>query len=126
MITIYGIPNCDTCRKARKWLDQAGIEHRFHDFRKNGLSADQVAAWAGEIGLDVLVNRRGTTWRALSDDQKARLDGDDAAALLEENPTLLKRPVIDLGDRRLVGFGASVVSVLETLKPRGSACPTAS
>jgi arsenate reductase (glutaredoxin) len=114
MITLYGIPNCDTCRKARKWLDAAGIEHRFHDFRKDGLDAGPVADWSTELGLDKLVNRRGTTWRKLDDDQKARLDTDSTALLLE-NPTLLKRPVVDLGERRLVGFDAAVISALEAL-----------
>lgn len=114
MITLYGIPNCDTCRKARKWLDAAGIEHRFHDFREDGLEAGPLEAWSAELGLDKLVNRRGTTWRKLADDQKARLDT-EPTALLVENPTLLKRPVIDLGERRLVGFDASVTSVLEAL-----------
>ena len=114
MITLYGIPNCDTCRKARKWLNAAGIEHRFHDFRKDGLEAGAVAAWSVELGLDMLVNRRGTTWRKLADNQKARLDSEPTRLLLEI-PTLLKRPVIDLGDRRLVGFESSVISTLEAL-----------
>ena len=114
MITLYGIPNCDTCRKARKWLNAAGIGHRFHDFRKDGLEAGAVAAWSVELGLDMLVNRRGTTWRKLADNQKARLNTEPTQLLLE-TPTLLKRPVIDLGDRRLVGFEASVISALEAL-----------
>ena len=114
MITLYGIPNCDTCKKARKWLTERGIEHAFHDFRKDGLTRETVAAWTDELGLDVVVNRRGTTWRKLSDDKKARLES-EAPALLEENPTLLKRPVIDLGERRLVGFDAAVQSALEAL-----------
>ena len=116
MITLHGIPNCDTCRKARKWLDAAGVDHEFHDFRKDGLEAGAVAAWSAELGLDKLVNRRGTTWRNLTDDQKARLET-APTDLLVENPTLLKRPVIDLGDRRLVGFDASVTSALEATLP---------
>ena len=114
MITLYGIPNCDNCRKARKWLNAAGIEHRFRDFRKDGLDAGQIEAWSSELGLDKLVNRRGTTWRNLADDQKSRLDT-EATKLLVENPTLLKRPVIDLGERRLVGFDPTVNSILEAL-----------
>lgn len=114
MITLYGIPNCDTCKKARKWLTERGIEHAFHDFRKDGLTRETVAGWTAELGLDVVVNRRGTTWRKLSDDDKARLDG-APTDLLVENPTLLKRPVIDLGERRLVGFDAAVQSALEAL-----------
>jgi arsenate reductase len=114
MITLYGIPNCDTCRKARKWLDGKGIAHRFHDFRKDGLDTATVEAWAAELGLEVLVNRRGTTWRGLAEADKARLDS-APAALLTEAPTLLKRPVIDLGERRLVGFDAAVQAALEAL-----------
>lgn len=112
MITLYGIPNCDTCRKARKWLDGKGIAHAFHDFRKDGLTRETIEAWTAELGLEVLVNRRGTTWRKLSDDEKARLDS-APADLLVENPTLLKRPVIDLGERRLVGFDAAAQSALD-------------
>jgi arsenate reductase len=117
MISVYGIANCDTCRKARKWLEQTGIAHRFHDFRKDGLEAGSVGAWSDEIGLEKLVNRRGTTWRGLPDEQKIRLEAGDATALIVENPTLLKRPVIDLGDRRLVGFDAAVIAALQALKP---------
>lgn len=104
MITLYGIRNCDTCRKARKWLDGAGIAHRFHDFRADGLTPETVAGWIAELGGDVLVNRRGTTWRKLTESERGRATGDGAAALIAANPTLIKRPVFDLGDRRMVGF----------------------
>ncbi len=114
MITLYGIPNCDTCRKARKWLDGKGIAHRFHDFRKDGLDADLLAAWIEELGIETLVNRRGTTWRTLSDADKSRLDT-APLDLLTENPTLLKRPVIDLGERRRVGFDEAVQAALQTV-----------
>ncbi len=106
MITLYGIRNCDTCRKARKWLDNAGIAHRFHDFRADGLTPETVAGWIAELGGDVLLNRRGTTWRKLTESERGRgrATGDGAAALIAANPTLIKRPVFDLGDRRMVGF----------------------
>lgn len=112
MITVYGIPNCDTCRKARRWLDDRGADYRFHDFRKDGLERATVAAWLAELGADVLVNRRGTTWRQLPEQDRARLET-DAADLLVAHPTLIKRPVIDLGDRRQVGFAAAQIETLE-------------
>ena len=103
MLTVYGLKNCDTCRKAMKWLAAEGVEARLHDVRADGLMAETVAAWAGEVGLDVLLNRRGTTWRQLADADKNR-DEAGLIALMAEQPALIKRPVFDLGDRRLVGF----------------------
>lgn len=105
MLIVYGIRNCDTCRKARKWLDGQGIEHRFHDLRADGLPADSLAAWIAELGSQVLLNRRGTTWRNLPEDDKRAVDEAGAGRLMQRHPTLIKRPVFDLGDRRLVGFG---------------------
>ena len=106
MITVYGIRNCDTCRKALKWLEAGGIEHCFHDFRKNGLAEMQVAAWLEDVGAAVLLNKRGTTWRNLDAAQKeaAESDRDKLAALLLDQPTLIKRPVMDTGDRIFIGF----------------------
>ena len=104
MITIYGIKNCDTCAKARKWLTAEGIEHRFHDFRVDGLDQETVAGWAAELGWEVLLNRRGTTWRKLPDAEREDVDGNSAAKLMTDNPTLIKRPVFDLGPSRVVGF----------------------
>lgn len=103
-ITLYGIPNCDTVKKARTWLTERGIEHRFHDFRKDGLEQEQLESWMAELGRDVLINRRGTTWRKLSEADKDVENDADAVALLLANPAMIKRPVIDLGDVRLVGF----------------------
>ena len=88
MITVYGIKNCDTCRKALKWLDAEGIEHKFHDFRKDGLDQSTVSGWIDEIGIDT-------------------------AALLTENPTLMKRPIFDLGTKRLIGFKADAQEALK-------------
>ena len=105
MITIYGIKNCDTVKKARKWLEAEGIEHVFHDFRADGLEKEMLAEWVGELGRDVLINRRGTTWRKLGDAEKDIQSDAEAVALLLEHEAIIKRPVFDLGDRRLVGFG---------------------
>ena len=83
MITMYGIINCDTCRKALKWLQAEGIEHRFHDFRADGLEADDVVRWVGAVGWEVLLNRRGTTWRKLSEADKDGLDEAKATDLMQ-------------------------------------------
>ncbi len=104
MITIYGIRNCDTVKKALKWSEEEGIEHQFHDFRKTPLAPETISHWLGKIGRDVLINKRGTTYRKLDDEGKEQLEGEDAAALLAEQPTLMKRPIFDLGDRYVVGF----------------------
>ena len=107
MITVYGIKNCDTCRKALKWLEAGGIEHCFHDFRKDGLAETQVAAWLEDVGAAVLLNKRGTTWRDLPDAEKDSVDAGKAEALIVANPTLVKRPVFEGAGTLLVGFGAA-------------------
>jgi len=112
MITIYGLSNCDTCRKARAWLCEQGMEHRFHDFRKDGLDSNTVAGWLYQIGADVLVNRRGTTWRKLSEADRERAEGDGVVGLLITYPALIKRPVSVLDGRVTVGFGESQRSAL--------------
>lgn len=104
MITVYGIPNCDTVKKARVWLADNGFDFTFHDFRKDGLDAATLGSWLSELGRDVVINRRGTTWRKLSDEEKQIESDADAVKLLLANPAMIKRPVIDTGDKRLVGF----------------------
>lgn len=112
MIIVYGIPNCDTVKKARTWLADNGFDFTFHDFRKDGLDGATLEGWIAELGRDVVINRRGTTWRKLTEAEK-QVDSDaDAVALLLANPALIKRPVIDLGDRRLVGFKDDVKGAL--------------
>ncbi len=107
-LTVYGIRNCDTCRKALKWLEAEGIEHRFHDFRADGLDAGDLARWAEAAGWETLLNRRGTTWRKLPDADREGVDGAKATKLMEANPTLIKRPVFDRGGSDvLVGFSAA-------------------
>lgn len=113
MITVYGISNCDTCRKALKWLKERGVEHRFHDLRKDGLDRARVEKWLDAVGPEVLVNKRGTTWRKLDDATKDNLSAKTAPALLVENPTLIKRPVFELGDGYIVGFAKAHVAELE-------------
>ena len=106
MTTLYGIPNCDTIRKAKRWLQDNQVEFQFHDFRKDGLDKAQLQAWVEELGWEVLLNKRGTTWRKVSDEQKAKIDKDSAIELLLAEPAMIKRPVLDLGARRVVVFQA--------------------
>ena len=116
MITLYGIPNCDTVKRARKALDGADIAHEVHDFRKDGLDESQLAAWVDAVGLDTLVNRRGTTWRQLPANTQAAIDAGDLAPLIEQ-PSLIKRPVFELADTVIVGFAKKdAESILAHLK----------
>jgi arsenate reductase len=108
MPTLYGIPNCDTVKKARTALADKGYEVAFHDFRKYGLSAEQVKTWLAHVPMDKLVNKRGTSWRKLSDADKANEDETHLIALMVENPTLIKRPVIEHEGRVTVGFTKDV------------------
>ncbi len=105
MITLYGIPNCDTVKKARTWLTQQGLDFTFHDFKKQGIDETTLRTWIASIGLDKLVNRAGTTWRALDDADKAlAANPDSAIALLQAKPSLIKRPVLDNAGKLRVGF----------------------
>ena len=103
-ITLYGIPNCDTVKKARTWLDGAGVDYAFHDYKKAGIDEARLRGWCAELGWETLLNRAGTTFRKLPDADKAGLDADKAVALMLAQPSMIKRPVLDLGDRRVVGF----------------------
>lgn len=105
MITVYGIKQCDTCRKALKWLTEQGIEHGFHDFRVDGLSPDLVAKWLGSEFAATLVNRRSTTWRQLTESER-EASGAALVQLLLDNPTLIKRPVFV--DREIVAVGFKI------------------
>jgi len=107
MPTLYGIPNCDTVRKARRWLDEHGVAYAWHDLRADGLDAARVARWLAAVGDATLVNRRGRTWRALPENAREGLDTTALHALLVREPTLIKRPVVEDGDDVLVGFDAA-------------------
>ena len=102
--TLYGIPNCDTMKKARVWLDQHGVAHVFHDYKKAGIDRASLERWVNEHGWETVLNRAGTTFRKLPDADRANLDADKAVALMLAQPSVIKRPVLDLGDRRIVGF----------------------
>lgn len=102
---MYGIPNCDTVKKARTWLADNGIEFAFHDFKKQGLTQEIVQSWLHDLGWEVLVNRKGTTWRKLSDEQRAAVvDAASASALMLANPSVVKRPVLVGAGPASVGF----------------------
>jgi arsenate reductase len=104
MITLYGIKNCDTIKKARCWLDARRIPYRFHDYRIDGLAAGQVRAWVKELGWEALLNTRGTTWRQLPPTLKGGVTEARAVALMLKHPALIKRPLLDLGAVRVIGF----------------------
>ena len=107
MIHLYGIPNCDTVKKARAWLDTQGQATTFHDYKKEGADPEKIARWIAAAGLDVVVNRKGTTFRALSDADKAlAASADTAPALLAANPSVIKRPIVEHAGGLLVGFKA--------------------
>ncbi len=100
----YGIPNCDTVKKARKWLDGQGIDYVFHDYKKEGADPAKLEAWVAEKGWETILNRAGTTFRKLTEAEKADLDAGKAIALMVEQPSMIKRPVVEHGGALLVGF----------------------
>ena len=106
MITLYGIKNCDTVKKARRWLDDHSIDYRFHDFRVDGLDPGALQEWMTELGWEQLVNRRSTTWKQLSPEARESMDEASAQSAVLEQPTLIKRPLLDTGHQRFVGFSA--------------------
>lgn len=107
MTTLYGIKNCDTVKKARKWLDANGSDYTFHDFRVDGLSAEQVQSWVESLGWETLVNKRSTTWKQLDESTKAGLNNDSVIQIILDSPTLIKRPLLDIDGDISVGFKAT-------------------
>jgi arsenate reductase len=103
-ITIYGIKNCDTMKKARAWLDSHGVAYDFHDYKAEGITSEKLKRWCDELGWETLLNRAGTTFRKLPDDDKEGLTERKAIALMLAQPSMIKRPVLDLGGKLLVGF----------------------
>lgn len=105
MMKVYGIPNCGTVKKARAWLDARGLDYQFHDFKKEGVPEDRLLAWEAQLGWEKLLKKTGTTWRTLPEEAKAGLNRDKALALLRSQPNLIRRPIVELPDGRLVaGF----------------------
>ena len=114
-VTIYGIKNCDTMKKARAWLEARGVAYVFHDYKSEGISKAKLEAWAKEAGWEVLLNRAGTTFRALPDKDKEAITGKKAVALMAAQPSMIKRPVLEIGGKILVGFKPDVYDA--ALKP---------
>ena len=111
-LTVYGIANCDSCRKTRKFLSERGIEHAFHDLRKDGLEPRVLERWANELGWEALLNRRSLTWRQVPPAKREAMDHDRALALMLDEPTLVKRPVIESGACTTVGFSEARLAKL--------------
>jgi len=110
-ITIYGIKNCDTMKKARAWLDKHGIDYVFHDYKTAGIEHDRLEQWSRKVGWETLLNRAGTTFRKLPDKDKANVDARKALALMLAQPSMIKRPVLELGGGKLlVGFAPEIYS----------------
>jgi arsenate reductase (glutaredoxin) len=103
-VTLYGIPNCDTVKKARVYLDGRGVAYTFHDYKKAGVDAADLKRWAKQVGWEVLLNKAGTTFKKLPDAEKTGIDEAKAIALMQANPSLIKRPVVEGGKTLLVGF----------------------
>ena len=103
-VVVYGIPNCDTVKKARKWLDSRGVDYAFHDYKKAGIDPAKLESWAEEKGWEVLLNKRGTTFRKLDDADKADIDSNKAVTLMAQHTSMIKRPVAEHDGGLLVGF----------------------
>jgi len=112
MIVLYGIPNCDTIKKARTWLDKQAVVYQFHDYKKEGITKTRLTQWCKELGFNALINQRGTTWRNLPSVAKENLTQTSAITLMIENPSLIKRPVLDIGHKRIVGFDETQYQLL--------------
>ena len=103
-VTLYGIPNCDTIKKARNWLRQHEVEFDFHDYRKQGIDMKKLQTMATQLDWEVMLNRCGTTWRALPEDSKAQIDEASALKLMLDNPAIIKRPILAVGEQLYIGF----------------------
>jgi arsenate reductase len=107
-VTIYGIKNCDTMKKARTWLDDHGVAYAFYDCKAEGIDKASLEQWAKEVGWEILLNRAGTTFRKLPDAQRENVTEKKAIALMLEQPSMIKRPVLDVGGKLIVGFKAEI------------------
>jgi arsenate reductase len=117
-ITIYGIKNCDTMKKARAWLEKHGVAYAFHDYKAAGIERERLQRWEKKVGWETLLNRSGTTFRKLPDKDKNGLDADKAMALMLREPSMIKRPVLELGGGKvLVGFKPEVYAASVAARP---------
>jgi arsenate reductase len=106
LVTVYGIKNCDTIKKARNWLTDKGVDYHFYDFRAEGIDAATIEGWIAQAGWETVLNRRGTTWRKLDPSIQEATTRDNVAALLVEHPAMIKRPVLDVAGAITIGFKA--------------------
>lgn len=104
MTTLYGIKNCDSVKKARRWLETQAVDYRFHDFRQDGISRQQVEQWIATLGWETVVNKRSTTWKQLDDSTRQSMTAATALLAILDNPTLIKRPLLETGDQLITGF----------------------
>ena len=104
MLKMYGIPNCDTIKKARNWLKDNNVDYEFHNYKKDGVPEKELKKWVKDVGWEILLNKRGTTWRKLDDTTKDNVDEKSAISIMLDNPSIIKRPVLDNGKTLLVGF----------------------
>jgi len=114
MITVYGISNCDSVKKARKWLDQHALQYQFHDFKKSGLERPMLLGWIDKVGWETLLNRRGMMWRKLPQEARDNIDPDSAVAIMLDTPSIIKRPVLEVDGAIYVGFSEQRYSTLFT------------
>ena len=112
---MYGIKNCDTIKKAKKWLETNGVEFTFHDYRKEGLSDELLASLESSLGWEAMLNKRGTTWRKLAEETKDTINKETALLLMLENPAIIKRPILDSGKTLELGFSESAYQQLFSL-----------
>ena len=112
MIIIYGIPNCDTMKKARRWLEANGVEYDFHDYKKRGVPEKNLKTWVQKAGWETILNKRGTTWRKLDDDIKNNVDEKSATQIMLDNASIIKRPLLDIDGQYTVGFSTDVYTAL--------------
>jgi len=112
MIEMYGIPNCDTIKKAKLWLAEHDVSYLFHNYKKEAPDAEMLAAWVDVVGWEVLLNKRGTTWRKLAEAERQEMNRDKAISLMCQNPSMIKRPVLVIDQHIEVGFSAEVYAGL--------------
>ncbi|MES9815756.1 MAG: ArsC family reductase [Candidatus Thiodiazotropha sp.] len=112
MVKLYGIPNCDTMKKARRWLDEHGIAYQFHDYKKVGVDEKLLRQWVDRVGWEALLNRRGMMWRRLDDSVKAEINEENAIRVMLETPSIIKRPVLETDKTLSVGFTQEAYSKL--------------
>ena len=115
-ITLYGIKNCDTMQKARHWLDERGVRYRFHDYKVEGIDRERLVSWCREVGWERLLNRAGTTFRKLPETDRTGIDELKAIALMLARPSMIKRPVLQIGSELLVGFKPETYALQRGLK----------